>query len=158
MNIQSRIKTAMCAAGKTLSVAESCTGGQISHLLTTVPGASAYYLGSVTSYAVEIKERILGVPAGTVRKYGVVSAEVAEAMAEGVKSVTGSDYAVSTTGLAGPGGDDDGNPEGTVWIGIAGPFGKRSVCKHFKGSRDENIRHFALAALKELEKSFPCVK
>ena len=73
-------------------------------------------------------------------------------MAEGVRRLTGSDFAVSTTGLAGPGGDGR-DPEGTVWIGVAGPSGKRSVCKHFKGGRDENIRHFALAALKELEKT-----
>ena len=81
------------ASGKTLSVAESCTGGEISHLITSVPGSSAYYLGSVTSYAVSVKEKVLGVPAETVEKYGVVSGEVAAAMAEGVRRVTGSDYA-----------------------------------------------------------------
>ena len=89
------------AGGKTLSTAESCTGGEISHLITSVPGASAYFLGGVTSYAVSVKEDILGVPAETVEKCGVVSGEVVAAMAEGVRRLTGSDYAISTTGLAG---------------------------------------------------------
>ena len=137
------------AAGKTLGVAESCTGGMISHLITSVPGASAYYLGSVTSYAVSVKEKVLGVPAETVEKYGVVSAEVAAAMAEGVRRVTGSDYAVSTTGLAGPDGDAF-NPVGTVWIGVAGPRGTKTVKRLFKNDRKRNIERFAASALDAL--------
>ena len=134
------------ASGRTLSVAESCTGGMISHLITSVPGASAYYLGSVTSYAVSVKERVLGVPAETVERYGVVSGEVAAAMAEGVRRVTGSDYAVATTGLAGPDGDEF-NPVGTVWIGVAGPGGTKSVRRLFKNDRKRNIERFSAAAL-----------
>ena len=134
------------ASGKTLSAAESCTGGEISHLITSVPGSSAYYLGSVTSYAVSVKENVLGVPAGTVNKYGVVSAEVAAAMAEGVRRVTGSDYAVSTTGLAGPDGDAF-NPVGTVWIGVAGPRGTKTFKKIYRNDRKRNIERFAAAAL-----------
>ena len=134
------------AAGKTVSAAESCTGGEISHLITSVPGSSAYYLGSVTSYAVSVKENVLGVPAETVEKYGVVSGEVAAAMAEGVRRVTGSDYAVSTTGLAGPDGDEF-NPVGTVWIGVAGPKGTKTVKKLFKNDRKRNIERFASSAL-----------
>ena len=134
------------ASGRTLSVAESCTGGMISHLITSVPGASAYYLGSVTSYAVSVKERVLGVPAETVERYGVVSGEVAAAMAEGVRRVTGSDYAVATTGLAGPDGDEF-NPVGTVWIGVAGPGGTKSVRRLFKNDRKRNIERFASSAL-----------
>ena len=134
------------AGGKTLSAAESCTGGEISHLITSVPGSSAYYLGSVTSYAVSVKENVLGVPAETVEKFGVVSAEVAAAMAKGVRRVTGSDYAVSTTGLAGPDGDAF-NPVGTVWIGVAGPKGTKTVKKNFKNDRKRNIERFAAAAL-----------
>ena len=134
------------ACGKTLSAAESCTGGEISHLITSVPGSSAYYLGSVTSYAVSVKENVLGVPAETVEEFGVVSAEVAAAMAEGVRRVTGSDYAVSTTGLAGPDGDAF-NPVGTVWIGVAGPKGTKTVKKNFKNDRKRNIERFAAAAL-----------
>ncbi len=132
--------------GKTLSAAESCTGGEISHLITSVPGSSAYYLGSVTSYAISVKEKVLGVPSETIESFGVVSSEVAAAMAEGVRRVTGSDYAVSTTGLAGPDGDER-NPVGTVWIGAAGPKGTKTVKKIFKNDRKRNIERFAASAL-----------
>jgi nicotinamide-nucleotide amidase len=134
------------ATGKTLSAAESCTGGEISHLITSVPGSSAYYLGSVTSYAISVKEKVLGVPAETIERCGVVSGEVAAAMAEGVRRVTGSDYAVSTTGLAGPDGDAF-NPVGTVWIGVAGPRGTKTVRKIYKNDRKRNIERFAASAL-----------
>lgn len=134
------------SAGKTLSAAESCTGGEISHLITSVAGSSAYYLGSVTSYAVAVKESVLGVPPETVARFGVVSSEVAAAMAEGVRRLTGSDYSVATTGLAGPGGDAQ-NPVGTVWIGVAGPLGTRTVKRQFKHDRKRNIERFASAAL-----------
>ena len=134
------------ASGRTLSIAESCTGGEISHLITSVPGSSAYYLGSVTSYAVSVKEKVLGVPAETIERYGVVSGEVVAAMAEGVRRLTGSDYAVSTTGLAGPDGDAF-NPVGTVWIGVAGPRGTKTVKKNYRNDRKRNIERFAAAAL-----------
>ena len=137
------------AAGKTVSAAESCTGGEIAHLLTTIPGSSAYFLGSVTSYAISVKEKVLGVRHETIEKYGVVSAEVAAEMAEGVRRLTGSDYAVSTTGLAGPGGDD-ANPEGTVWIGGASDKCTVTVKKQFRNDRKRNIERFAAAALNEL--------
>ena len=144
--LEATIGRLLKASGKTLSVAESCTGGEISHLITSVPGSSAYYLGSVTSYAVSVKESVLGVPAETVERFGVVSGEVAAAMAEGVRRVTGSDYAVSTTGLAGPDGDAF-NPVGTVWIGVAGPRGTKTVKRLFKNDRKRNIERFAAAAL-----------
>ena len=132
--------------GKTLSAAESCTGGMISHMITTVPGSSEYYLGSVTSYVIAVKEKVLGVPSETIQANGVVSSEVAAAMAEGVRRLTGSTYAVSTTGLAGPGGDGH-NPEGTVWIGVTGPHGTltRRFCYH--NDRKRNIERFAATAL-----------
>ena len=137
--------------GKTLSVAESCTGGNISHLITTVPGASDYYLGSVTSYAISVKESVLGVKAETIEKFGVVSSEVAAAMAEGVRRVLGSDYAVSTTGLAGPDGDGR-NAGGTVWIGVAGPSGTKTEKFHYKNDRKRNIERFSATALDLLRK------
>lgn len=133
-------------AGKTLSVAESCTGGEIAHLITSVPGSSAYFLGSVTSYAISVKETVLGVPAKTIESFGVVSAEVAAAMAEGCRRISGSDYAVSTTGLAGPAGDER-NPVGTVWIGVAGPRGTRTVSYCYKNDRKRNIERFSASAL-----------
>lgn len=135
--------------GETLSAAESCTGGKISSLITSVPGSSEYYLGSVTSYAVPVKEKVLGVSGQVIKDRGVVSSEVAAAMAEGVRRLTGSTYSVSTTGLAGPGGDEF-NPVGTVWIGIAGPKGTKMVRKIYKNDRKRNIERFTAAALNEL--------
>lgn len=135
--------------GLTVSAAESCTGGEIAHLFTSVPGSSAYFLGSVTSYAISVKEKVLGVPAQTIEKYGVVSSEVAAAMAEGVRKLTGSDYSVSTTGLAGPGGDEF-NPEGTVWVGVATPKGTRTIKFNYKNDRLRNIERFAASALNYL--------
>ena len=147
--LQNAIGTLFRGSGMTLSAAESCTGGMISSLITSVPGASEYYLGSVTSYAVAIKEAILGVPDEYVAKHGVVSSEVAGAMAEGVRKLTGSTYAVATTGLAGPGGDER-SPVGTVWIGVAGPRGVKTVKKVYRNDRKRNIERFTAAALDEL--------
>lgn len=136
-------------AGKTLSAAESCTGGEIAHLITSVPGSSAYFLGSVTSYAISVKESVLGVPAQVIAEHGVVSSPVAAAMAEGVRALTGSDFAVSTTGLAGPAGDEH-NPVGTVWIGVSGPLGTRTFTYCYKNDRKRNIERFAASALNAL--------
>lgn len=145
---QYRIARLLKGSGKTLSAAESCTGGEISHLITTVSGSSEYYLGSVTSYAIPIKERLLGVPAETVETFGVVSPEVAAAMAEGVRKATGSDYSVATTGLAE--GGDGHYPEGTVWMAVSGPSGTRTRLFSCNLGRRGNIRQFAKAALKFL--------
>ena len=150
MRTEEKIQQLFKLNGWTLSAAESCTGGQISHLLTSVSGSSAYYLGSVTSYAVSVKEKVLGVPSSTIRDKGVVSAEVASAMAEGVRDLTGSTFAVSTTGLAE--GSDDYYPEGTVWIGVAGPEGTRTLLYQWDKDRKANIRRFAVVALKFLLK------
>lgn len=133
--------------GKTLSCAESCTGGEIAHLITTVSGSSEYFLGSVTSYAVSVKENVLGVPDEVIKEYGLVSSQVASAMAEGVRKLTGSTYAVATTGLAGKEGDEFGNPGGTVWIGVTGPKGTKTIKKQYKNDRIRNIERFAASAL-----------
>lgn len=145
-DLETEVGEMLKMAGKTLSAAESCTGGEIAHLITSVPGSSAYFLGSVTSYAISVKEAVLGVPSETIERYGVVSREVAAAMAEGCRRITGSDYAVSTTGLAGPGGDER-NPVGTVWIGVAGPRGTRTVSYCYKNDRKRNIERFAASSL-----------
>ena len=136
----------LIARGKTVSAAESCTGGEIAHLFTTVPGASNWFLGSVTSYAISVKESVLGVDPDIIRNCGVVSSEVAAAMAEGVRRITGSDYSVATTGLAGPSGDDH-NPVGTVWIGVSGPHGTSTVKYCYNNDRKRNIERFAASAL-----------
>ncbi|MBR6361802.1 MAG: CinA family nicotinamide mononucleotide deamidase-related protein [Bacteroidales bacterium] len=133
--------------GKTLSAAESCTGGEISHLITTVPGSSSYYLGSVTSYAIPVKESVLGVTPLLILEHGVVSSEVAAAMADGVRRLTGSDYSVATTGFAGPGGGDERYPEGTVWVGVATPDGIYTKMFQYHNDRKRNIERFAASAL-----------
>ena len=150
-SLENTIGRLLKAAGKTVCAAESCTGGEIAHLLTTIPGSSAYFLGSVTSYAISVKVNVLGVRQETIDRHGVVSAEVAAEMAEGVRRLTGSDFAVSTTGLAGPGGDGS-NPEGTVWIGVASEGGTVTVRKQYRNDRRRNIERFAAAALDELRK------
>lgn len=147
--VQYRIATLLKESGDTLSAAESCTGGYISHLITMVSGSSAYYLGSVTSYAVRIKERVLKVPPEVIEKNGVVSGEVAAAMAERVRALTGSTWSVATTGLAE--GGDGRYPEGTVWIGVSGPAGTRTRIYHCNLGRKANIRRFARVALETLE-------
>ncbi len=101
-----------------LSVAESCTGGLISHLITNVPGASDYFLGSVTAYANEAKVRLLGVRWETLEKYGAVSQEVVLEMAEGVRIALAADIGLSVSGLAGPGGGTIKKPVGLTWISL----------------------------------------
>lgn len=145
-DLETAVGELLKVSGKTLSAAESCTGGEIAHLITSVPGSSAYFLGSVTSYAVPVKESVLGVPSRVIEENGVVSSQVAAAMAEGVRRLTGSDYAVATTGLAGPSGDGQ-NPVGTVWIGVAGPAGTKTVSYCYKNDRKRNIERFAASAL-----------
>ena len=145
-NLETEVGRLLKEHGLTVSAAESCTGGEIAHLFTSVPGSSAYFLGSVTSYAISVKESVLGVPEQTIEKYGVVSSEVVAAMAEGVRKLTGSDYSVATTGLAGPGGDEF-NPEGTVWVGVATPKGTKTVRYCYKNDRLRNIERFAASAL-----------
>lgn len=106
--------------GKTVATAESCTGGNIAHLITLVAGSSRYYKGSVVSYANEVKEKVLGVRAGDLQQYGAVSEEVVKQMAEGVKRLLKTDYSIATSGIAGPSGGSDEKPVGTVWIAVAG--------------------------------------
>lgn len=123
--------------GVTIGTAESCTGGLICSALTDVPGSSAVVRGGVVSYAVAIKESVLGVSPSITNdpKVGVVSAECAQAMCVGARRVLGCDLAVSTTGIAGPGGAEPGKPVGTVWFGVASERGVRSRLKTFAGDR-----------------------
>ena len=150
--LQETIGKMLKDSGKTVSVAESCTGGTISHLLTSVPGASEYYLGSVTSYAVSVKENVLGVPSAIIERYGVVSSQCAAEMAEGVRRITGSDFAISTTGVAGPGGGTDDCPVGLVWVGVTSASGTETVRFQFGNDRTRNIERFASSALDVLRK------
>lgn len=131
--------------GKTLSTAESCTGGGIGSTLTAVSGSSAVYKGGIISYCNEIKEKLLLVPAQMLKQDGAVSATVAEAMAVGARIALETDIAVSVTGLAGPGGDEYGNPVGTVFIGYADK--NVTIARHFlfAGDRAE-VREQAIRA------------
>lgn len=135
--------------GKTLATAESCTGGGIGAAITAVPGASKVFVGGVISYTNEVKNKVLGVDQAVLDKYGAVSAPVAGAMASGVRELMGADVAVSVTGLAGPGGDDFGNPVGTVCIGYADKRQRLAKQYRFYGDRDE-IRQQAVQAALEL--------
>lgn len=148
MRSEERIAGLLKGSGLSLSVAESCTGGRISHLITTVSGSSNYYLGSVTSYAVSVKETVLGVPHETIERNGVVSTEVAAAMAEGVRKLTGSTFSVATTGLAE--GSDGHYPEGSVWIAASTPAGTKTLLYQCEGPRKSNIKRFTTAALRFL--------
>ena len=135
--------------GKTLATAESCTGGGIGAALTAVPGSSKVYKGGIICYTNEVKQKQLNVAKETLDREGAVSAGVAEAMAIGARQALSADVAISVTGLAGPDGDDFGNPVGTVFVGYAD--GSRSLAKmfHFTGNR-EQIRHQAVIAALQL--------
>ncbi|NQY12105.1 MAG: competence/damage-inducible protein A [Flavobacteriales bacterium] len=137
---------------KTVSTAESCTGGYTSHLITSVAGSSEVYVGSVVAYKNDVKERILNVDPEIINQHGAVSKEVAELMALGIKNKMDSDYSISTTGIAGPSGGTEEKPVGTVWIAIA--FEDTVISKTFKfgDNRERNIRRSALAALDMLRR------
>jgi nicotinamide-nucleotide amidase len=121
--------------GETVAVAESCTGGLISHRITEVPGSSAYFVDGVVAYANVSKIRMLNVPAEMIERFGAVSVEVAEAMATGMREVSGTDYAISATGIAGPAGGSDSKPVGTVFVGFADAEGARSLELRLPGDR-----------------------
>ena len=135
------------AVGKTLASAESCTGGTIAKMITAIPGSSDVFKGTVVSYATSVKEEVLGVNHDDVEKYTVVSQQVAEQMATGVRTLLKTDYAVATTGVAGPGGATEENPVGTVWIAVAGPNGVVSKRCNFGKDRGNNIERASITAL-----------
>lgn len=137
---------------KTISTAESCTGGYISHLLTRVAGSSDYYIGSVISYAYEIKETELGVPHDIILNHGAVSQPVVEQMAIAIRKKYKTDYSISASGIAGPGGGTDDKPVGTVWVAIATPEIVISEKFLFGNNRERNIQKTANAALNMLRK------
>ena len=124
------------AAGATVAVAESCTGGLIGHRLTDVPGSSAYFLGGVAAYNNKVKMAVLGVKKETLVEHGAVSVETAEEMAQGVRRLLGSTVGLATTGIAGPDGGTADKPVGTVCIAIDGPGGTRSRRYQLWGTRD----------------------
>ncbi len=145
MEIQELVAEAMRKAGKTLATAESCTGGLIAHKITALAGASDYYRGGVVAYSNEVKECALGVRHATLEAHGAVSEETVREMVEGVRSRLGADYAVATTGIAGPGGGTPAKPVGTVWIGIASESTTVTKLLHLSGNRSEIAEQTCLA-------------
>ena len=144
-----RVYELFLTRGLTLSLAESCTGGLISHYLTALPGASAFFRAGVVSYSAEMKINILGVSSDIIASYGVVSEQTAKEMAEKVRVLTGTDFSVSTTGNLGP---DvlEGKEKGLVYIAVSKEGNTFSKDLHLKGNREENKEEAALAALKFL--------
>ena len=135
---------------KTLTTAESCTGGYLAHLITSIAGSSAYFIGSVISYSNDVKTNELGVKAVDLYKHGAVSKQVVEQMAKGVREKLNSDYGLATSGIAGPDGGTDEKPVGTVWIALASNEGVHSKLFKLGEHRGRNIRRSALAALNML--------
>jgi nicotinamide-nucleotide amidase len=146
-NLEKVVSGLLSSKKETLSVAESCTGGKISSLFTSIPGSSAIFKGAVIAYSNEIKIKILGVREETITKYGAVSEECAREMAEGICRVTGSSRSIAVTGIAGPDGGSDDKPVGTVWIAISDgidTFAKKVVTT---GDRLRNIERFSAEAI-----------
>ncbi len=139
--------------GATLAVAESCTGGMLSARLTDAPGASDFFLAGYVTYTEQQKQEILGVPQSMIREYTAVSEKVAGAMAEGARKRSGSTYALSTTGYAGPAGGTDADPAGTVYLGVTGPKETRVVRVRYGGDRYRTRMLSTQAALDLLRKT-----
>lgn len=137
--VQEQVHRLLVESGKTLAVAESCTGGSIAAKFTAMAGASAYFLCGVTAYANEAKRDILGVNASLIEQYGAVSEQVARAMAEGVRRISGADYAVATTGIAGPSGGTAEKPVGTVWFAVSSERGTVAMMRNSGTDRGQII-------------------
>lgn len=138
-SLESVTGTLLKTRGETLATAESCTGGNIAHRFTAMPGASEYFKGGVVAYSNEVKIALLGVGPESLNRYGAVSQSVAEQMAEGVRRATGATYGISTTGIAGPTGGTPEKPVGTVWMAVATPNGVFSRRMVFGSVRSQNI-------------------
>lgn len=148
-DIATGLHTLLQVHEQTVGTAESLTGGMVAEVLTDAPGASQTFRGGVVAYATELKVELLGVSQECVDTHGVVSAECAEAMAEGARRLTGATYAVSTTGVAGP-GPQEGKPVGTVYVAVSGPEGTTSDALELPGERDTVRRAATGAALSAL--------
>ncbi len=138
---------------QTVATAESCTGGYIAHLITSVAGSSAWFKGSVVSYANEVKENVLGVQKGTLQLVGAVSEETVKQMVSGVMEKMQTDYAIATSGIMGPDGGTAGKPVGTVWIAAGSRNRIMTAIFHFRYDRARNIEmtsHYALNLLRKL--------
>ncbi|MBR2072424.1 MAG: competence/damage-inducible protein A [Alistipes sp.] len=150
--MQSLVHEVMRERGLTLAVAESCTGGTIASLFTAMAGASAYFLGGVVAYANEVKRDVLGVNYDDIMTHGAVSETVARQMAEGVRRITGADYTIATTGIAGPTGGSEAKPVGTVWMAVATPTHTVAVMRNSGLDRGQIISRASAYAIELLYK------
>ena len=150
MDEAARVIRCLTEQGKTLATAESCTGGLLGKLLTDVPGASAVYLGGVISYAYKVKEELLGVDAALLREKGAVCEKAALQMAQGARQRFGADFALSTTGNAGPGADEKNPNVGEIYVAISSQGGKRCKKLTLRGKREENRLEACKAVLQLL--------
>jgi PncC family amidohydrolase len=145
--IETQIGNLLRQRGLKLAIAESCTGGLISHRITNVPGSSDYFIGGVIAYAYEAKVKLLGVSWNTLKTYGAVSRETVFEMAAGVRRTLGTDIAVSVSGIAGPGGGLPNKLVGTVWVGLTASDGEWARIFRFPGNREQNKAAASEAAL-----------
>jgi len=148
-DVDSAVAALLRGSGLTLAVAESCSGGLVSKRITDIPGSSAYFLLGAVTYANSAKTAVLQVPEETLAKHGAVSAEVAIAMADGVRAVAGSDLSLATTGIAGPDGGSSEKPLGTVYVAIVDGNGCEVRHYLFSGDR-ETVRNLTATAAMEL--------
>jgi len=146
-SLEQDVVNLICRKGLTLGVVESATGGLISHLITNVPGSSDCYKGSITSYSNEVKIKVVGVKEDTLNKYGAVSHQVAEQMAEGGRKLLAADICIADTGIAGPTGATPWKPMGLFYIGLSHQGGTYTQKHEFQGNREENKRSAAEAVL-----------
>jgi PncC family amidohydrolase len=138
----------LSSSGRTVAVAESCTGGLLGGAITSIPGSSLYFSGGVVAYGNSAKISVLGVPPALIAARGAVSREVALAMAEGVLSLFRADLAIAVTGVAGPGGGSRGKPVGAVWVAVVAPGGVRYAHRfRFPGGREAVRRETVKASL-----------
>ncbi|MBK7627655.1 MAG: competence/damage-inducible protein A [Bacteroidales bacterium] len=137
---------------KTLCTVESCTGGEIAHMITSVPGSSAYYKGSVVAYSNSVKTQLLGIKEDTIKQHGAVSEETVIEMAIAARKLLNTDFAVATSGIAGPEGGTESKPVGTLWIAVASEKGTVTEKRILGNDRISNIKRFSLAALNLLRK------
>jgi len=151
MSLEQEIGNLLRQKGLTLGVVESASGGLISHRITNVPGSSDYYTGSITAYSNEVKIKVAGVREETINRYGAVSSEVAEEMAQGGRKTLATDICLADTGIAGPSGATPGKPVGLFYIGLS--YGAKTFTrKHiFHGDREQNKQSAAEAALSWLK-------
>jgi len=147
VSLEQEVGNLLRQKGLTLGVVESATGGLISHLITNIPGSSDYYKGSVTAYSNETKIKVVGLKEDTINKYGAVSYQVAEEMAQGGRKALGTDICLADTGIAGPTGATSEKPVGLFYIGLSHQSGTYSQKHIFSGNREQNKRSAAEAAL-----------